>query len=98
MLFPLLYLSIALAILAALFLQTTAPLFHLLGCVQICKNHNDLLQIVSLPVMYQALYPTCLLNFFQVLAGVGIKFNIMGSSVLSGFINSDSNVAPDYKF
>ena len=36
-LFAMLYLNFALAILSALFLQSTAPLFHLMSCIQICK-------------------------------------------------------------
>lgn len=48
--------------------------------------------------MYQAVYPTCLVNFLKVLAGAGIKFNLVGGDILSGFVTPVTNAAPDYKF
>ena len=86
--FAMLYLNFALAILSALFLQSTTVLFHLLSCIQ----------ILSLAVMYQAVYPTCLVLFMKNLAMIGIKFNLLGSSLIGGFADSNSNAAPDYKF
>ena len=38
------------------------------------------------------------MNFFKTLNEIGLKFNLFGSGLFSGFINDDTNVSPDYKF
>ena len=35
--YTMLYVNLALALIAALFLQSTVPLFHLISCIQICN-------------------------------------------------------------
>jgi hypothetical protein len=51
-------------------------------------------------VMYQAVYPTCLVNYFKTLLQVGLRFTLIGGSLFGGFVDesSFSNIAPDYKY
>jgi len=74
----LLYTNLGLALISAIFLQSTAIVFHLISC----------LQIISLAALYQAVFPTCLVDFLQTLSLVGIRFTFFGGSMVSGFVNS----------
>ncbi len=50
--------------------------------------------------MYQAVYPTCLVNYMKTLLLVGLKFSLFGSSFTSGLVSESNfdNTVPDYKF
>ncbi len=48
------------------------------------------LQVLSMAVMFQAVYPTCLVNYMKVVSIVGLKFTFFGGSMVSGAVNSTS--------
>lgn len=55
---------------------------------------------MGLAVLFQAVYPTCLVNFMKTLSIVGLNFSIVGGSIFSGSVDESnfSSGAPDYKF
>lgn len=61
------------------------------------------MHIVSLAVMYEAAYPTCLVNFFTGLSVVGINFQMFGGAWLAGLTDTSNTTSfpyteLDYKF
>jgi hypothetical protein len=83
------YLILFMALINGLFLQSTLVVFHLIGNIQ----------IIGLAAMYEAVYPSCLVDFFKSISVIGMNLTFFGGSIFSSFVNQDKFAVPEnYKY
>lgn len=89
LIFAAVYLGLVIAVINAFLLQSTLVVFHLLGNIQ----------IIGLAAMYEAVYPSCLVDFFKAISIIGMNFTFFGGSIFSSFVDQDSFAVPEnYKY
>jgi len=58
-------------------LQSTLVVFHLIGNIQ----------IIGLASLYEAVYPSCLVDFFSAISVIGMNLTFFGGSIFSSFVD-----------